>query len=153
MCNFTPLRNWLYGTVAAVGWAVSSAWFSYYWWSYPVVGRTCWTITLIATLAALVAISNALSAANSFCACVAAVKACTTACMSVRGALIAAYAPLVGLMVVAVAALANAIGTGAALTALYLISAAFAVLTIYVVVYVGILANCQTPPAPAGGGR
>src|SRR5262245_16798495 len=103
MCDISPLRNWLLALAAAVGWAISSAWFAYFWMGFPIVSGISWSITGIAALLALIFLLFALGAASTFCSCVAGVRACALACTSIRYALTALLAPIVALLVVAAA--------------------------------------------------
>lgn len=148
MCNFVPLRNWLIALAIATGWAVSSGWFAYAWNDYPFVGAISWSITLTAAIATSVCLVGALTAASTFCACVAAISACTTACSSISSALLFVWAPVAGLIVAAGGALGYGATKSTLLVAMFLVTAAFAAMTIYIASLAITLGSCQAPRAP-----
>jgi hypothetical protein len=138
MCDFSALRNWLTALAVTAGWAISSAWFSYFMRDVPIASNICWSITAVATLSVLTLLLLTLGAASSFCSCVAAVGACATACTSIRPALAAAILPLIALLGVCLGADANL-----TLTIIYAATAALGALTIYIGTLAATLGSCQ----------
>lgn len=144
MCNFSPVRNLLIALAAAVGWAVSSAWFAYFWGGVPVVSTISWGITGAAAVLVLVLTLLAISAVNTFCTCVAAVSACSTACTTINTALLLTLLPIFALGYVS----ANHADRNVALLIVFYVTSAFAVLTGWIASLAATLSTCQNPPRP-----
>lgn len=143
MCSIIALRNRLIALGVLIGWAVSSAWFAYAWSGYPIVSAVSYGVVMTAALAALVAIGFVITAAVSFCTCVAGVSSCGTACSSITPAL---YAVIVVLMVLFLAGV-RGVGGANDQTQFLMIAgctAALAVMTAYVTSLFVQLTTCQT---------
>ncbi len=142
-CNIVPVRNWLIGVAAGVGFLDSSLWFAFGWQGNPFVAVPSYWVAFGWAIGTGATIFFALGALNTFCLCAASVPACTTPCSVLKGALLVAVATVMACGSIAGLG-ANYILSGYnMLIALILATSGLAVLTITCAVYGAMLGRCQ----------
>jgi hypothetical protein len=154
MCDLSPVRNWLYATLAAIVLAVAfivgaaianGSW--WYAWTAPLP-------MLAAAAAAALAIfccSSAISALDTFCACAGAL--CAGPCGNMRRVLVAANAVLGIQAIACLTAAAAAWIPVAGQVLMWIIIGALAIqvsLIVSAFAFMSQLATCQIPPTPPG---
>lgn len=147
MCDWTPVRNWLIGLLAAIvvagatamGAALINATF-YFWLAFAGL-----LVAAALTAAALLICGQAIDALNAFCAC--AGPRCAGACNNLRNTLNAARVVLGIQATACLAAAGISLGPGAGVAPALVIAGSLfiqAALIVAAIFFVSDLSKCQT---------
>ena len=162
MCNFGPVWGFLAAYLAAIGGAVSSAYFAGFWVKTPLAYIAAIGFTAAAVWAGVaVALGRGplLGALNTYCTCTSAIARCASLCTAFRAALTVLD---IALSIVGIFSIVMAIWPApAAYGVLLAMVLAISLASIALLVIAGMLASCQpaaappmppiTPPAPGPG--
>jgi hypothetical protein len=156
MCNFSPVWGWIAAVLAAVGGAVSSAFFGFAWMNagpLAFLGHIGFFATAMWASLALLLNTSLSSSLSSYCACTSRFPSCASLCSTLTG-LVAVLNMLLSMTLVVAGVLGfwSNRGLAVALFALVIALAGFAVAILAVA---AALASCQpatTPGAPPGSG-
>ena len=152
MCSFAPIWGWLAAFLAAVGGAVSSAFFGAAWLNGgPLVylASIGFSATPMWATIALFLVIGLVNALVNFCNCTSNVPSCAP-CFTLRG-LIGLLTALLGVLV-GLAALEAFLLDGLLGLGVMALAVAIAGLAIAILIMAGTVAACQPAPTPSGSG-